>query len=344
MLSGGASRNVLCLARSALRRRPRLPDAAIRRSDYGPALHPSLRRGLHASPRAAAPEKRDLYEILGVSKSASKSDIKKNYYKLAKQYHPDTNKEPKAAEKFAEVQNAYEILSDDGKKTAYDQHGHAAFDQTMGGGPDGPGEGFMNAEDIFEQFFGGMGGGGGRAGRRGRSAARRGGDVQTTLRLSFMEAANGCKKTVSTVVDVSCVPCAGTGSADKAAPSVCGTCNGTGQVTRAMEGFMVIASTCRKCGGEGTLNKNPCRPCSGSGTVKAPRNVEVWRGSRAAPEVSVRRRHTAPHLPDRARPQVVVPAGVDSGINLRLPNQGDAGEKSGPTGHLFVQVRRGSPP
>ena len=260
MLGSSASRLAFYVRRG-------LPRTPVNSPSYKDLL-----RGFHASARAAA-SKKDLYETLGVPKTATKSDVKKNYSKLAKQYHPDTNKDPKAAEKFAEIQNAYEILSDDSKKEAYDQHGHAAFDQSMGGGPGGPGEGFVNAEDIFEQFFGGMGGGG-RAGRRGRSQ-RRGGDVQTTLRLSFMEAANGCKKSVSTVVDVPCAPCAGTGSADKSAPTTCSACNGTGQVTRAMEGFMVIASTCRKCGGEGTLNKNPCRPCGGSGTVKSPRSVEV---------------------------------------------------------------------
>lgn len=272
-------------------------------------------RGVHTTRPLSQAPKRDYYDILGVSRGADKKEIKRKYYELAKKYHPDANKEdPSAAEKFAEVQHAYEVLSDEEKRDRYDAYGHDAeqmgFDGGFGGGGGFGGQG-MRPEDVFREFFGGGGGspfegfgGGGRP-----TGPVRGGDVQVGLVLSFMEAVHGCSPEVQVTTDVECKPCAGTGSADKTDPVTCSTCGGSGQVTR-QQGFFTMAIPCAACGGSGQTIANPCRSCSGNGVQKERRTV-----------------------------QVTVPPGVDSGVNLRLPNQGDKGRRGGPAGHMYVTIQ-----
>ena len=220
--------------------------------------------------------------------------------------------------KFADVQNAYEVLTNDQKRAAYNQFGHSAVDGSNGSGEGGPfgggggGEGFMDAEELFAQFFGGgRGGGGGRAGRSraAPSGPRRGADVQVPLSLSFMEAVHGCTKSITTPIEEPCAPCEGTGSADKSKPVACSACKGSGQQT-VQDGFFTVAMACRKCGGEGTSVKSPCRACGASGRTRGSKSV-----------------------------QVEVPAGVESGVNLKLSAQGSAGERGGPAGHIYVVLR-----
>lgn len=222
------------------------------------------------------------------------------------------NKDDKnAATKFHEVQNAYDVLSDEGKRAMYDQHGHAGVDPNEGGGggPGGPFGGgfgasdFSDAEELFTRMFGGMGGMG-----RQRAGPQRGNDIQASVTVTFMESINGVKKQLMLPVMCQCETCTGTGSADGKAPAVCTTCKGTGQQTM-QQGMYMVMTTCRKCGGQGSVIKNPCKSCSGHGTVRRPKTIEVQ-----------------------------VPVGVDTGMNLRLPNLGDAGEKGAPPGHLYVRV------
>jgi len=279
------------------------------------------RRGLATKPR------RDMYEVLGVPRAAPAADVKKAYYALVKKLHPDVNKDDKdAASKFQEVQSAYEVLSDEGKRAAYDRFGHAGVDQAAaaeeqaargggmgggmggGGGPfGGGGEGFVDAEELFSRIFGGGGGmGGGMRGARG--GPQRGGDVQVGLSISFMEAVAGTTRQVSAPVLCRCDACKGSGSADGKEPTPCTTCRGSGQ-QQMQNGMYTVLTTCRKCGGAGSTNKNPCRPCGAAGAVRRPKAVTV-----------------------------TVPPGVDSGMNLRLANEGDVGDVGAPTGHLFVRV------
>jgi len=227
------------------------------------------------------------------------------------------NKDDKnAASKFHEVQAAYDLLSDDSKKAAYDSYGHAGVEAEeagmggMGGGGRGGGEGFeqfMGAEELFNRMFAEMGGAG-RGGRGGRSSASRGGDVQTVATVSFMEAVAGCAKTVTAPVQVSCEGCKGTGSADGKEPVVCSACKGLGQQVM-QSGMMMMSTTCRKCGGAGSMIKNPCKQCSGSGAVRRSKTVHIN-----------------------------VPAGVETGMNLRLSGEGDVGERGGGSGHFYVRI------
>ncbi len=282
---------------------------------YSPisARFPSLSRSIRSSSRSSAP--RDYYAVLGVSRDASKDDIKKAYFKLAKQYHPDTNKEDKnAAEKFAEVSNAYEVLSDPEKRKRYDMMGHEgeAYGGFGGGGAGmgGMGGHGMNPEDILRDFFGmgGMGGGGmGGMGFEEKMGAQRGSDVQTQIPLSFMEAVQGCTKTINVVTQGTCNTCSGTGDKPGSSAASCKTCGGSGTQTM-QQGFFRMQMTCSKCGGRGK-SQPVCNTCSGEGTVRERRTVSV-----------------------------TVPAGVDNGTTLRLTNQGDAGRLGGPRGHLWVKV------
>jgi molecular chaperone DnaJ len=271
------------------------------------------RRFFHSSNMMQASEKRDLYEILGVKRDASKDEIKKAYYKLAKKHHPDTNKDdPNAAQKFTDVQNAYEVLSDDAKRSTYDNFGHEGMENMQNGGnPGGSREEYMAAEEIFEKFFGrSMGGRGGmgRGGMRGSRNGGRGEDVSAPLKLSFMEAVQGVVRGVTARVDQSCEECNGTGSADKSKPTTCPTCRGTGEETT-QQGFFAVTMPCRKCSGEGTLLKNPCKSCSGNGVVGKLKTVNV-----------------------------VVPPGIDDGMNLRLQGEGGAGPRGGPPGNFYVKI------
>eukprot|EP01138_Halocafeteria_seosinensis_P005874 gb/GECG01006005.1/.p1 GENE.gb/GECG01006005.1/~~gb/GECG01006005.1/.p1 ORF type:complete len:522 (+),score=69.04 gb/GECG01006005.1/:1-1566(+) len=284
--------------------------------------------GFHSSSNAmsaAAAGKKDYYEVLGLDRNASKDDIKKAYFKLAKKYHPDINKDdPKAGEKFSEIQNAYEVLTDDGKRQAYDQFGSEGVDMheqgydpnSMGGvggmggfGGHGGMGGFggLDPEDIINQFFGG--GGGMRGGRKKSNRPRRGADLQAEMTVAFMDAVNGCTREIDVTKKAQCGTCDGTGSADKSKPSVCSVCGGSGMQTM-QNGYFQVSTTCRACGGEGMSIQNPCGTCRGIGAVDEKESVEV-----------------------------TVPPGVDTGVNMRLAGKGDAGERGGPSGHLFVKIR-----
>ncbi|MBR1659454.1 MAG: molecular chaperone DnaJ [Oscillospiraceae bacterium] len=261
--------------------------------------------------------KQDYYEVLGLQKGAGDDEIKKAYRKLAKQYHPDLHPGDKIAEeKFKEVNEAYEVLSDPDKKAKYDQFGHAAFDPNAGyGGGDGYGGGFGfdDLGDILGNIFGGgFGGFGGGGGATRRSAAQRGENLRVRLPLTFEEAAFGCKKDVSVTRIEDCDECGGSGCAKGSSPESCPDCNGTGTVrTQQRTPFGVMASTgaCRRCGGTGKLIKNPCTRCSGKGKLRRQRSINV-----------------------------TIPAGIDDGQAVSIRGQGHAGFNGGEPGDLRVAV------
>ena len=244
---------------------------------------------------------RDLYEVLGVKRDASAGEIKKAYYRLAKQYHPDHNPDDKVAEeKFKEAANAYQVLCDDDQRARYDRFG---FDG-IGRGGTGGGGGFSSVEDIFSafgdlfgDFFGQRGGG-----RR----QQRGNDLKTDLGLSFAEAVWGVTKEVKIRRDVPCTTCNGSGAKEGSKAETCGTCQGKGQVVHA-QGFFMVQTTCPKCRGEGRIIKDPCTDCNG-------RRVKT----------------------ENATLQVTVPPGVDDGQTLRLAGKGEQPPGGGTTGHLYV--------
>ena len=263
-------------------------------------------------------EKRDFYEVLGVDRSASDDELKKAYRKAAKKYHPDLNPGDKEAEaRFKEVNEAYEILSDNEKRARYDQFGHAGVDPNYsaggyGGGGFGGGFGgfgdFGDIGDIFSSFFGG-GFGGGRANP---NAPRRGGDVTTSVTISFEEAAKGCKKKVKVTSIDGCTDCHGTGAADGTTPKSCPTCHGTGHVKvvqRTPFGQMQTQRPCDQCRGSGKIIENPCRTCGGKGKVRRTREEEVN-----------------------------IPAGIDDSQILVVRGKGDAGTNGGPAGDLNISV------
>jgi len=262
-----------------------------------------------------AEQKRDYYEVLGVSKGASDDEIKKAYKKMARKYHPDLNPDNKEAEeKFKEVNEAYEILSDADKKSRYDQFGHAGVDPNFGaggfgGGFDG-GFDFGDLGDIFGSFFGGGFGGGGR--RSNPNAPARGESIRLSLTISFEEAAFGCEKAVTVERMESCDTCHGNGCAPGTSPEVCPECRGTGtvQVRRQTPmGVFATSAPCGKCGGKGKIIHQPCPECHGAG--------------------SVRKRKTI---------QVSIPAGIDNGQTISVRAQGHAGKNGGPAGDLLVTI------
>lgn len=227
-------------------------------------------------------EKRDFYEVLGVSKSASSDEIKKAYRQMAKKYHPDLNPGDKEAEaKFKEAAEAYEILSDDTKRSRYDQFGHAGVDPNYGAGGPGGGAGgfggfdFGDLGDIFEGFFGG-GFGGGRSSNP--NAPRRGADVDASVTISFLEACKGCEKDVTVSTMSACPECGGSGAAKGTSPKVCPDCGGRGQVRvsqRTPFGVMQTNKTCPKCGGKGKIIETPCQKCHGGGRIRTSSTVHV---------------------------------------------------------------------
>ncbi len=250
--------------------------------------------------------KRDLYEILGVNRDASEDELKKAYRKLAMKYHPDRNPDNKEAEeKFKEVKEAYEILTDANKRAAYDRYGHDGINPQMGGGGGGQGfDGFADAfGDIFGDIFGGGGGGG-----RGRSNVYRGADLRYNLEITLEEAARGAEKTIRIPALEECGTCHGSGAKPGTQPKTCPTCGGAGQV-RIQQGFFSIQQTCPKCHGSGRIIPEPCTTCGGAGRVKRQKTLEVK-----------------------------IPAGIDDGMRLRHGGQGEPGVNGGPAGDLYVEI------
>lgn len=247
--------------------------------------------------------KRDYYEVLGVDKSAGEREIKKAYKKLAMKYHPDRTQGDKALEdKFKEIQEAYEILTDSQKRAAYDQYGHAGVDPNRGGAGFGGGADFG---DIFGDVFGDIFGGG-RGGRQSR--ARQGADLRYNLELSLEEAVRGKDVDIRVPTLVECEKCDGSGAKAGSKPTTCPTCHGNGQV-QMRQGFFAVQQTCPTCSGKGQIISDPCTKCRGQGRVEKTKTLNVK-----------------------------IPAGVDTGDRIRLSGEGEAGEAGAPPGDLYVQV------
>ena len=249
--------------------------------------------------------KEDFYKLLNVDRNASDAEIKKSYRSLAMKYHPDRNADnPEAAEaKFKQIKEAYEILSDPKKRSAYDQFGHAGVDPSMGGRPGGfGGEGFS---DIFGDVFGDIFGGGGRQ----RSNIQRGSDLRYNLELTLEEAVAGTETKIRIPVMVSCGECKGSGARKGSSPIICSTCHGHGQV-RMQQGFFSVQQTCPTCRGTGKQIKDPCGVCHGQGRIQETKTLSAK-----------------------------IPAGVDTGDRIRLAGEGEAGERGGPSGDLYVEIR-----
>ncbi len=258
--------------------------------------------------------KKDYYEVLGVSKSASKDELKKAYRKLAIQYHPDKNPGDKASEdKFKEAAEAYEVLSNDEKRAKYDRFGHQAMGGNAGGGYGG---GFSNMEDIFSNFgdiFGGhFGGFGGFGGGQSRQRVNKGTNLRVKVRLNLSEIANGVEKKIKVNKYVPCTHCNGSGAKDSHSKSTCTTCNGAGQVTRVQRtilGQVQTASICPTCDGEGKIITHKCSHCNGEGVTKAEEVITLQ-----------------------------IPAGVEEGMQLSVSGKGNAARRGGVNGDLLVLV------
>ena len=255
-------------------------------------------------------DKKDYYEVLGVSKDASESEIKSAFRKLAKQYHPDVSKEPDAEKKFKEIQEAYEVLGDENKRKQYDQFGHAAFEQGAGGFNGAGGFGGFDASgfdfgDIFDNIFGGgFSGFGGTS----RNSAMQGADKLMRVRLTFEEAVFGCEKEIKLEVNESCDECDGKGGTGE---ETCSECHGSGTITseqRTLFGTFMSKSTCPKCKGKGKTYKNRCSDCKGTGRIIKNKVITVN-----------------------------IPAGVDTGNRLRISGKGEAGVNGGPNGDLYLE-------
>lgn len=255
---------------------------------------------------------KDYYEVLGVEKGATDAEIKKAFRKLAVKYHPDKNKDnPEAEQKFKEINEAYQVLSDADKRAKYDQFGTADFD---GAGFGGGGAGFGGFDfgdmggfgDIFDTFFGG----GGSSGAR-RNGPKRGADLEYTLRLTFEEAINGAEKEISVTRNEKCSSCNGSGAKAGTSPKTCPSCNGTGQIRVQRQtplGSFVSTATCDECGGTGKIIETPCPDCKGKGSVRKTRKIKIN-----------------------------VPAGVDTGNVMPLRGQGEDGSNGGPAGDLYIK-------
>ncbi|MHB8644960.1 MAG: molecular chaperone DnaJ [Thermomicrobiales bacterium] len=250
-----------------------------------------------------AQTRRDYYEVLAIERGANSDEIKKSYRRLARQYHPDVNREPGAEERFKEINEAYEVLSDDDKRAAYDRFGHAGVNGGAGGNPFG---GF-DFSDIFDSFFGGS-----RSGAS-PSAPLRGDDLRAAVNLTFVEAIFGAEKEIAITHHDTCPACHGTRMEGGKQPAVCPKCAGAGQVRRMQNtilGQFMTATTCDRCGGEGVLITEPCTTCRGEGRVRATKSLSVS-----------------------------IPAGIDDGMQIRIAGQGDAGVRGGPPGNLYVVAR-----
>ncbi len=255
-----------------------------------------------------AQTRRDYYEVLQVERSASADEIKRAYRKLARQFHPDVNNEASAEEQFKEINEAYEVLGDDDKRSAYERFGHAGVKGAGGGSPFGAG-GF-DFTDIFDTFFGGQ-----RGGQNAANAPMRGADIRARATLDFAEAVFGAEKEVQVTRHETCTTCNGSRMRDGKQPETCTKCGGSGQVRRMQNtilGQFMTATTCDVCGGEGVLISDPCPTCHGEGRVRTTKSFNVS-----------------------------IPAGVDDGMQIRIASQGDSGVRGGPPGNLYVvtQVR-----
>ena len=253
--------------------------------------------------------KKDYYEVLGISKTATDAEIKSAFRKMAKQYHPDINKAPDAAEKFKEAQEAYAVLSDPNKRKQYDQYGHAAFDNNGGaGGYDFSGFDFSDIfSDLFGSSFGGFNFGGRSTTSRG---SRKGEDSLVRVNLTFLEAINGCKKTIKVASSEACPDCNGKGGLGE---KTCSACHGSGTVTseqRSIFGSFMTRTTCDTCHGKGTTYEKTCTTCHGTGKINKTKEIEVK-----------------------------VPAGVDNGNQLRVAGKGEAGYNGGPNGDLYIEFK-----
>jgi molecular chaperone DnaJ len=253
--------------------------------------------------------KRDFYEILGVAKTASEEDIKKAYRKLAMKYHPDRNPDNKEAEeKFKEVKEAYEMLTNPEKREAYDRYGHAGVDPNMGGGGFGGfGGGAGGFGDAFGDIFGDIFGGG-RGGRSSGPQVYRGADLRYNLEITLEQAAHGFDTTIRVPSWDKCDTCHGSGAKPGTSPVTCSTCHGHGQV-RMQQGFFSIQQTCPKCHGSGKVIPEPCAACGGAGRIKRNKTLEVK-----------------------------IPAGIDDGMRIRSTGNGEPGTNGGPPGDLYVEI------
>ena len=261
-------------------------------------------------------EKRDYYEVLGISKDASEQEIKKAYRKMAMKYHPDKNQGDKDSEEhFKEVNEAYEVLSDPQKRRTYDQFGHAGFSGGgFGQGGFSGGQGFGGFEDIFGDIFGDMFGGGfGGAGRSSRKTGpRKGADMRLRMELKFEEAAFGIEREISLQREEECDTCHGSGAKPGTSTTTCPTCNGTGEVrqtTRTPFGNMINVAPCPNCQGAGTIIEHKCETCYGQGRVKKAKEINVK-----------------------------IPAGVDDGATIKMSGEGQLGHKGGPRGDLYIII------
>jgi molecular chaperone DnaJ len=259
--------------------------------------------------------KRDYYEILGVAKNASEEDIKKAYRKLAMKHHPDRHQgddAKKAEEKFKEAKEAYEMLSDAQKRSAYDQYGHAGVDPNMGGGfrPGGPGEGMGGFAEAFGDIFGDIfGGAGQRRGGNGGQQVYRGSDLSYAMEITLEEAAGGKETQIRIPSWDTCDTCHGTGAKPGTSPKTCSTCNGSGTV-HIRQGFFSIQQTCPHCHGTGKIIPDPCTTCSGQGKIKKTKTLEVK-----------------------------IPAGIGEGMRIRSAGNGEPGTNGGPPGDLYIEIR-----
>ena len=265
-----------------------------------------------------AQEKRDYYEVLGVSKTATDEEIKKAYRKLALKYHPDYNPGDKSAEeKFKEINEAHEVLSDPEKRKRYDQFGFAGVDPnyaaSQGGGAGGfGGFGGVDLGDIFGDIFGGGFGGFGGGARANPNAPRKGQDIRVRITLSFDEAVHGCKKNITITRQQTCTECSGSGAAPGSQPETCPDCGGRGYVIQQQRtpfGVMQSQQPCTRCGGKGKIISNPCKDCGGTGQVRRRKTVKVS-----------------------------IPAGIDNGQTISLRGQGNAGRNGGPSGDLLLVI------
>ncbi len=260
--------------------------------------------------------KKDYYEVLGVNKGAGEGDLRKAYRNLAKTYHPDINKTPEAEEKFKEISEAYEVLSDSDKRSRYDQYGHSAFSGGQGGfgggGFGGFESGFSDLGDIFEQFFGG---GGRSRGRSRQQGPERGSDLRIDIEVDFKDAIFGVEKDIAIKHLENCEVCGGNGATPGTKIVTCETCGGAGQVQqnqKTLFGTFASVVICPKCSGAGKMAVEPCRPCNGKGKINKDKKIKIK-----------------------------IPAGVDNGAKIRVTGEGNMGDRGGGAGDLFVVLHVG---